>query len=65
MDKRKDAIGVCSALELRNSKYDLLSTLHIKRVCTAVINRYDQKTESAELTSTACEILEQVSRKNC
>lgn len=60
MDNRKDAIGLSSAYDMAKSNYDLMARLDIKNICVAVINRYDQKKESAGLTVTATDILTQV-----
>lgn len=62
MDRRKDAIGVNSALKLRSYNYALVSQHEYRSVCVAVINRYDQKKEAAEMTELAAKILTECNR---
>jgi len=64
MNKKKDALGVTHALALKSANYDLLCALYIKSVCVAVINRYDQSLEAAEMTVLATDILNEISKSN-
>ena len=41
-DVRKDAIGISSAIELKSNNYDLMTQIHIRNVCKAILGRYDQ-----------------------
>ncbi len=57
MDKRKDARGLSAAYKMSKDNFDFVVKSEITDVCKAVINRYDQKKQSVELTVTAAEIL--------
>ena len=57
-DPRKDAVGVKAAYEFIADKYDLMSNHRIKKVCVAVINRYDQTKAGANMTTIALSTME-------
>jgi hypothetical protein len=57
---KTDSDGVKSAVQLLNSQLDLISKMHIERVCLAAINRYNTSVESANIVSLAYNMLDQV-----
>jgi len=62
MDKRKDALAVNNALQMKNEGYDLLAKITLEPIFIGIINRYDQKPKSAKLTVIASEALECLNR---